>query len=148
MNIHPTAIIGPNVIIPRSSKVREFVMIRGHSKIGQGVDIYQFANIARGTIIEDDVYFGARATTTNTRHIRHGRKHMKTGVMQDPVLIKRGARIATGALILPGVIIGEECLIGAGSVVTKSTKPYSIYYGNPARYIGPVSKDEWLVPPK
>ncbi len=145
--IHPTAIIGPNVMIDRTSRVREFVMIRGYSIIGKRVEIYQFANVARGTIIEDDVYFGARATTTNTRHIRHGRKHMKTGVMKDPVLIKRGARIATGALILPGVTIGEECLIGAGSVVTKSTKAYSIYYGNPACYIGPVPKDEWLRPP-
>jgi acetyltransferase-like isoleucine patch superfamily enzyme len=144
--IHSTAIVGPNVSIPFDSKVREWVMLRGNIKIGHGVDIYQYANIGWGTVIEDNVYFGAKAVTMNTRHIKFGRKNMKTGVKQEPVLIKRGARIAIGALILPGVVIGEECLIGVGSVVTKSTKPYSIYFGNPARYIGPVPEDQWLKP--
>jgi len=145
--IHPTAIIGPKVFIPSDSKVREFVVMRGNIKVGHRVDIYQFSNIGWGTIIEDDVYIGARSMTTNTRHIKHGRRAMKTGVKQEPVVIRRGARLAVCTVILPGVEIGEECLIGAGSVVTKSTKPYSVYWGNPARYIKPVPKEEWLRKP-
>lgn len=144
--IHPTAIIGPDVVFadPTDADVRHYATIAGYNRIGKHVVIYQYANVGRYTTIEDDVYFGARAITTNTRHIVHGRK-LKEPVR--PCYICRGARIATGAIIMPGVIIGEECLIGAGSVVTKSTDPYHVYFGVPARKIKKVSEAEWLIPP-
>lgn len=146
--IHSTARIGVGVMIPKSSKIWEWVIIRRNTKIGKHVDIYQYANIAWGTTIEDGVYIGVRVVIANTRHIKFGRMNMKTQPKQDLVTICRGARIGVGAIILPGVIIGEECEIGAGAVVTRSTMPYCTYVGNPAQVIRTVPKDEWLQPPK
>ena len=142
--IHNTAYIGPEVVFDGEPDVRHFATVAGYNKIGSGVTIYQYANVGRYTIIDNNVYFGAKAITTNTRRIVHGRKFTE---LVKPVYICRGARIGTGAIILPGVRIGEECLIGAGAVVTKDTRPYSVYYGNPAKYIRPVPEEEWLVPP-
>ena len=57
------------------------------------------------------------------------------GHIKRPVLIKKNSWIGASVIILPGVIISENCIIGAGSVVTKNTEPYSVYAGNPAKKI-------------
>jgi acetyltransferase-like isoleucine patch superfamily enzyme len=141
--IHPTAIVGEECDLHPDVDIREFALLRGHVKVGRNVVIYQFANIAWGTVIEDDVYIGVRVTTTNTKRIWHKRIKMPFPPRQ-PVTIRRGARIGAGAIILPGVTIGEQCYIGAGSVVTKDTKPFHTYVGNPARDIGLIPENERL----
>lgn len=141
--------IGEGTIIEKGAVVGENpifgyrCIIRDGATIGNHVFISHYSIIARGTTVEDDVFIGPGVVTTNTRKICHGRNPEHTG-QSTPITIKRGARIGGGVTILPGVVIGEECLIGAGSVVTKSTEPYSIYYGNPAKYKGPVPENEWL----
>ena len=139
--------IGNDVEHGDNFKVRDFATLKGKNIIGDRVDIYQYANVGMGTVIEDDVYFGMRASTLNTRKIIYHRKGMAPRAAQEPVIIRRGARIASHALILPGVEIGEETLVGAASVVTKHTFPYGIYYGNPAEWKGWVPPEEYLVPP-
>jgi len=141
IDIHPTAIIGPNILFCENVTIRQYATVAGYNTIGNNVDIYQYANIGRHTTIEDDVFFVMRSSTLNTRRIVHGRKHVSK---PEPVVIKRGARIGACVTILPGVTIGEECFVGAGSLVTKDTKPYSVYYGNPSRYICPVPEEERL----
>ena len=141
--IHPTAIIGEECNLHSDVDIREYALLRGHVTVGKNVVIYQFANIAYGTIIEDDVYIGARVLTTNTKRIWHKRINMPFPPRQ-PAIIRRGARIGAGAIILPGVIIGEQTFVGAGAVVTKDTKPFHIYVGNPARDIGLIPENERL----
>lgn len=120
----------------------------GYSKtttIGNHVDIRNMVHIAASTVIEDDVFIGPSVVTSNTRNICHGRDQRYTG-QRSPVIIKRGARIGAGAVLLAGVVIGEEAEIGSGSVVVHDCEPYSTYVGNPARKIRNVPIEEHLIP--
>jgi UDP-2-acetamido-3-amino-2,3-dideoxy-glucuronate N-acetyltransferase len=113
------------------------------TEIGNHVYISHQAVIASGTIIEDDVFIGPNVTIMNTKHIQHGRDPKYTG-QRTFVIIRRGARIGGGAVLLPGVEIGEEAMIGAGAVVVKDCKPFGVYVGNPARFIKLVDETERL----
>lgn len=139
--IESFSILRNNIEIGDNSEIRQYCFLAGDIKIGKNVKIFQYSNIGKGSIIEDQVYIGARALFINTRKISHGREYMPK--LQAPI-IKYGARIGSGSIILPGVIIGEECMIAAGSVVTKDTDPYWYYMGNPARKWKPVPEDERL----
>ena len=103
--------------------------------------IFQFSNIAYQTRIEDRAYIGPGVILANTRRISHGRSFKP--LMKAPV-VKFGVRIGIGARILPEVVLGEQCLIGAGAVVTKDTDPFGIYIGNPARKVGIIPEEERL----
>jgi len=126
--------IGKNVYINNN------VVIQKGAHIGNHVGIQALAHICVNAIIEDDVFIGPSVSLAGVRDIRHGRGPY---VREAPV-IKRGARIGVGAIILPGVVVGEECLIGAGAVVTKSTEPFGIYMGCPARKVGVVEEKDRL----
>lgn len=139
--IEDFVIIRPNVVICNSSQIRQYCFIAGDVFIGHNVKIFQYSNISKGAIIHDRVYIGPRVLFTNTRKISHGREFVPE--LNSPI-IEKGARIGGGVILTPGVIIGQECLIGAGSVVTKSTEPFWVYYGNPAKKIKPVPEDERL----
>jgi len=78
---------------------------------------------------------------TNTRKISHGRSYEPE--IEGPV-IKYGARIGSGAIILPGITIGREALVGAGCVVTKDVPDYTVFMGIPGECKGEVPEDERL----
>jgi len=130
--------LGKDITLGDRCLIRDYCRLEGNATIGNRVHIYQYANIGYGSIIEDDVYIGARSMLTNTRNIQHIRGKAKI----EPVTIKRGSRLAVHSVILPGVTIGEQSLIGAGAIVTKDTKPFGVYFGNPARYVRDVSESE------
>lgn len=138
---------GNNVKIGSGGQVGYNSIVRNNARIGENVYISHLCCIADGTIIEDDVFIGPSVTLTNTRHICHGRDEIFTGE-RKPIVVRRGARIGAGATILPGVTIGEESEIGAGSVVTKDTLPYCQYIGVPAHFTKKVPKEEWLKKPE
>jgi len=142
MIIHPSAVIVNKSMFAQDVDIRALVYVADKVKIGKNVVIHEQAHITEGAIIEDDVYFGPMAMMINTRHISHGRQNMLSE--RKPAIVKRGARIAAKALIMPDVTIGEQCLIGAGSVVTKNTEPFGIYYGVPARFMGWIPENERL----
>ncbi len=100
-------------------------------KIGSRVRIHCNVYICQFTTIEDDVFLGPGVITANDPC------PICTKCMQGPI-IKRSARIGAQVTILPAVTIGEDSLIGAGSVVTKDISPGSLAYGNPARVVGSV----------
>ena len=135
------SIIRANVTIGNNSDIRHYCFLAGDIKIGNNVKIFQYSNIGKGSIIEDNVYIGPRVTLTNTKKISHGRQYHPD--IKAPI-IKYGARLGAGCIILPGVVIENECMIGAGSVVTKSTDAGWIYIGNPAKKLKKISKDEKL----
>lgn len=119
-NISPDCTIGSNCTI------HSHVCIFADVKIGDGVKIQSFTYIPKGVTIEDDVFIGPHVCFTNDKYPpSHGRAWATT-------LVKKGASIGAGAIILPGVTIGEYAKIGAGSVVTKDVPANEIWMGNPA----------------
>ena len=120
-----------------NTKIDAFVYIEGGVKIGKNVKIRPFTFICEGVTIEDDVFIGPNVTFTNDRNprVRGEWKLLKTRV-------KKGASIGAGAVILPGVTIGEYALVGAGTVVTKDVPPRAVVVGNPARILRYRTDDE------
>jgi len=94
--------------------------------IGHGVKIHNNVYVAQFTVIEDDVFIAPGASFANDPH------PLCTACMEGPT-IRRGARIGVNATLLPGVVIGENALVGAGAVVTKDVPPRAVVVGNPAR---------------
>ncbi len=152
---HETAVIDENCIINEGTKIWHFSHIMSNCTIGTGCNIGQNVvvspkvilgnnvkvqnnvSIYTGVICEDDVFLGPSMVFTNVINPRSAvirrEEYMKTTV-------KKGATIGANATIVCGNDIGEFALIGAGSVVTKSVKPYALIVGNPAKQIGWISE--------
>lgn len=152
---HYTAIIDNNSIIGQDTKIwhfshiMEYSVIGEHCNIGQNVvvspnvilgnnvKVQNNVSIYSGVECEDDVFLGPSCVFTNIKNPRSSivRKHnfLKT-------LVKKGATIGANSTIICGITIGSYSLIGAGSVLTKNTEDYSLYYGNPAKKKGWVSE--------
>lgn len=108
------------------------VLIEGKTKIGDNVTIKPGVQIWDGITLEDDVFVGPNVTFTNDNDPISGNKNY---VMLE-TLVKKGASIGANCTILPGLTIGENALIGAGSVLTKPVGNNEIWYGNPAVFKG------------
>ena len=106
-------------------------------KIGNNVKVQNNVSIYDGVFIENDVFIGPSVVFTNVINPRAfvNKKHE-----YKETIIKSGATIGANSTIICGVTIGEYAFIGAGSVVTKDVKPYSLVYGNPARPKGEICK--------
>lgn len=120
-------------------KIGTFVEIQKGSKIGNRCKISSHTFICEGVILEDDVFIGHNVTFINDRYPRATNG---TGELQSEsdwscvgTLVKRGASIGSGAVLLCGITVGQNAMIGAGSVVTKDVPPDTIVAGNPARVI-------------
>lgn len=137
------AIIRPHVTIGDNSHIRSFCFIAADAKIGSFTQIMQYSNICRECVVEDRVFVGMGCMTTNTRKIAYLRDYDD---VSDPPIIRWGSRIGARVTILPGVIIAPNTLVGAGSVVTKTTKPGRIYIGVPAKDMGMVDEEELILP--
>lgn len=133
------AILRHHTEIGNNSDVRAYCFIAGNVKIGNNVKIFQYSNIGMGTVIEDSVYVGVRAIFTNTRRIAWKRGY--EAETKAPY-VRFGARIASGAILMPGVIIGRNALVGAGALVNKDVPDRQIYFGIPARKWGSVPDEE------
>jgi len=116
------------------------VDIEGNVKIGNYVSLQSFCYITRGVIIEDEVFCGPRVTTMNDKRMSYRRENLKF-VCSAPRIL-RAARIGGGAVLLPGITIGENALIGAGAVVTRDVPDRAIAIGNPAKVVGTVPHAE------
>jgi acetyltransferase-like isoleucine patch superfamily enzyme len=99
------------------------------------------AYITAYSTLEEHVFIAPCVVTTNDDFM--GRTERRRELVKGPT-IRRGARVGGGAVLLPGVEIGEEAFIGAGAVVTKNVEPRMLVVGNPARVMRPVAEDELL----
>jgi acetyltransferase-like isoleucine patch superfamily enzyme len=120
-------------------KIGTFVEIQKGSKIGNRCKVSSHTFICEGVTLEDEVFIGHNVTFTNDRFPRStaadGRLQTEADWKCIPTLVKRGASIGSGATLLCGITIGENALVGAGSVVTKNVPPGAVVAGNPARVI-------------
>ena len=152
---HHTAVIDSNVSIGIDTKIWHFSHIMENSiigekcnlgqnvvispwvRIGNNVKVQNNVSIYSGVICEDDVFLGPSMVFTN---ILNPRSAINRRDKYVDTIVKKGATIGANATILCGNTLGEFCLIGAGSVVTKSVKPFALIVGNPAKQIGWVSE--------
>ncbi len=158
MGIYNTLIVSKDARIGKNTKIWYFTQIREHAKIGNNciigkncyidhhvkignnVKIQNNCSIYYMTIIEDGVFIGPHVIITNDKNPRaiDTKGKLKTGKdwKAEKNIIKYGASIGAGSIILPGLKIGKFAMVGAGSIVTKDVPDYGLVYGNPAKLVG------------
>jgi acetyltransferase-like isoleucine patch superfamily enzyme len=143
--------VGANCIVGDQSCIRERVsmaddcvlgrgsLIENDTTVGAGTRIQAGAYITAYSTLEEDVFIAPCVVTTNDNFM--GRTERRRELMKGPT-IRRSARVGGGAILLPGVEIGEESFVGAGAVVTKDVPPRKLVVGSPARVLRDVAHDE------
>ena len=116
-------------------------LVENDCTIGSGVRIQANAYVTAYTTIEDDVFIAPCVVTTNDNFM--GRTEQRHALRRGPT-IRRGARVGGGAVILPGIEVGEEAFVGAGAVVVRDVEPRTVVVGNPGRVLRDVPADEIL----
>ena len=143
--------IGADSIVGDQSCIRERVtlgddcvlgrgsLIENDTTVGAGTRIQAGAYITAYSTLEEDVFIAPCVVTTNDNYM--GRTERRKAEMRGPT-IRRSARVGGGAILCPGVEVGEEAFVGAGAVVTKDVPPRTVVVGSPARVIREVHPDE------
>ena len=129
------------------TKIGSFVEIQNRASIGERCKISSHTFVCEGVTIEDEVFVGHGVMFTNDRYPRAttaGRPQTEDDWTAVPTLVKRGASIGSGVVILCGRTIGEGALVGAGAVVTHDVPDFGLVYGVPARCMADVRATEDL----
>jgi acetyltransferase-like isoleucine patch superfamily enzyme len=127
--------IGEDVVVGRGSLVENDTAVGDRTKIQAG------AYVTAYTVVEEDVFIAPCVVTTNDNFM--GRTERRRELVKGPT-IRRGARVGGGAILCPGVEIGEEAFVAAGAVVTKDVPARKVVVGVPARVTRDVADDELL----
>ncbi len=135
--------IGKNFSTGNKANIREFntignnvsvgtmAVVEHHVSMGDNVRLHSQSFVPEFSVLEDDVWIGPNAVITNTRYPLSP----QAKASPQPVKLEKAAIVGANATILPGVIIGYNSLIGAGSVVVKDVPPHAVVVGNPAHVI-------------
>jgi len=155
-DVSPKAAIGPGTRIWHQAQVRERVRLGANCIVGKGayidfdvtigdnVKIQNSACVYHGATVEDGVFVGPGVILTNDKLPRaiNPDGSLKTDADWEvsPILIRRGASLGAGAVVLPGVTVGEFAMVGAGTLVTRDVPHHGLVYGTPARLHGYVCR--------
>jgi acetyltransferase-like isoleucine patch superfamily enzyme len=120
----------PGAAIGEDCNICDHTYIEGDVVIGDRVTIKSGVYLWDGLRVEDDVFIGPQATFTNDRFPRS-----KQPFEASTTILRRGASIGAGAIVLPGVVVGERAMVGAGAVVTGDVPSDVVVVGNPARIV-------------
>lgn len=122
----------PGASIGKNANICDHTFIENDVQVGDDVTIKSGVYLWDGIRIEDRVFIGPAAVFTNDVYPRS----KNTSYEQKKILLKEGSSIGANATILPGVTVGKNSMVGAGSVVTKDVPNFALVYGNPARVHG------------
>lgn len=150
LSIAPTVKLGRDVKLSRfinlygceigdETKIGAFVEIQKNASVGKRCKISSHTFICEGVTIEDNVFVGHSVAFINDSYPRAtsegGQLQTEADWKVERTLVKKGASIGSGCTILANITIGENALVGAGSVVTKDVPANAIVAGNPARFL-------------
>jgi len=150
--VYAGALIGAAVIIGDQAQVRERATIGEQTVVGRGSSVDFGASVGARVLIqtgvyvtgwavvEDDVFIGPGVVTTNDSTMG---RHPRGEALRGPIL-RRACRVGGGAVLVPGVVVGEEAFVAAGAVVTRDVGPREVVWGVPARVIRRVSDQDLL----
>lgn len=145
-------VIGKDVEVGNDVEICNFVLLKADTKVGDNcfIDSYVLSSgacsignnvklryqsvIARNVIIEDDVFFTAGVKTIFLTHKREA--------TPEPLVIGKGSFLGDAAIVMGGIKMAPNCIIGAAAFVNKDTEPNGVYAGIPARRLRDVTKDE------
>ena len=127
--------VGDDVVVGRGS------LVENDTTVGAGTKIQAMAYITAYSTLEEHVFIAPCVQTTNDDFM--GRTEPRHALVKGPT-IRRGARVGGGAVLCPGVEIGEEAFVGAGAVVVRDVPPRVVVVGNPARVLRDVPEEELL----
>jgi UDP-2-acetamido-3-amino-2,3-dideoxy-glucuronate N-acetyltransferase len=133
--VRERCVLGDDVVVGRGS------LVENDTAIGARTKIQANAYVTAYSILEDDVFIAPCVVTTNDNFM--GRTEQRHELRKGPTIC-RGARIGGGAVLLPGIEVGEEAFVGAGAVVVRNVPPRALVVGNPARQIRDVPEEELL----
>ena len=128
------------------TKIGAFVEIQKNAKVGRRCKVSSHTFICEGVEIEDNVFIGHGVTFINDSYPRaanpDGSLQTEADWKVEATLVKKGASIGSGSTILSKVTIGENAIVGAGSVVTKDVPANAIVAGNPAKVLRHISQEK------
>ena len=145
--IHPLA--DCQATVPESTRIWQFCVVLPQAKMGENCNVCSHCFIENdveignnvtvkcgvqlwdGLRVEDDVFIGANVSFTNDRYPRSKQYPARF----EKTVVRQGASIGAGSVVLCGIEIGEKAMIGAGSVVTKDVPAGELWLGNPARFV-------------
>jgi len=130
-NVWQFCVVLPEAKIGNNCNICSHCFIENDVEIGDNVTVKCGVQLWDGVELEDNVFIGPNVTFTNDRFPRS--KHYPEAF--DRTVVHKGASIGAGAVILCGIEIGENAMIGAGSVVTKNVPTNELWAGNPARFV-------------
>jgi UDP-2-acetamido-3-amino-2,3-dideoxy-glucuronate N-acetyltransferase len=133
-HVRERAVLGAETVVGRGSAVDNDV------RIGARVRMNTLVYVTAFSVVEDDVFLGPGVLTTNDNTMaRH-----PVGQRHEGAVLRRACRIGAGAVLLPGVEVGEEALVAAGAVVTRDVPARAVVIGSPARVVREVTDDELI----
>lgn len=130
-NVWQFCVVLPNAKIGENCNICAHVLIENDVFVGDNVTVKSGVQLWDGVCVEDNVFIGPNVTFTNDLYPRskqYPKEYAKT-------ILKRGCSIGANSSILCGVTIGENAMIGAGSVVTKDVPDGELWFGNPAKFV-------------